>query len=187
MPSEDYILWFDLETTGNRDSDHILEAGFVLTNHQLTELSAFNALIAPPADLPLRTIDPVVLAMHSTNGLWYDLKHEHPFASPPQAEGAILQWLAAATENTKEHIPAAGSGISHFDRKYFAKYFPHLNRRLTYWNLDIGVVRRMTTMLTRVAWNMELVQDKPHRALEDTRLAIDETRMWREAMNRGLT
>ena len=187
MPSSNYILWFDLETTGNRDSDHIIEAGFVLTDHQLNEVSSFNALIAPPKDLALNDINPTVLEMHAASGLWRALKENQPFANAQFAESAILRWLAQETGNQTQHIPAAGSGISHFDRKYLDRHMPFLNRRLTYWNLDLGVVRRMTSMLTRVAWSDEFAESKPHRALEDTFLVLNEARTWIEAMNRGLT
>lgn len=187
MPSTDFILWCDLETTGNKDDDHILEIGLVLTeyDHNLNVLAAENWLITPGTRKAIGDIDPFVIEMHVKSGLWADLaKHRNNYEI---VQADILRWIDLHTMGEKQHIPFAGSGVGHFDRKYINKYLPQLSDRLTYWPLDIGVIRRMER-LAGLGYNTEHTEQKPHRALEDAYLAADEARMWmaRQRIARGL-
>lgn len=189
MPSKKYVLWIDLETTGNRPTDKILELGAVLTDQtpQLNEIARKNFLF--PDNLVGRTItdiDQPVLLMHASNGLFQDLNAILRSRSDPllpaisneRVQDNILNWLNKHTDNETEHIPFAGSGVGHFDRQYIKRELPRLDRRLTYWPLDIGVVRRMTTLLADLDWDASFVESKTHRALDDTLAAVAETRAW---------
>ena len=187
MPSKDYILWCDIETTGNRPEDHMLEIGFVLTryDHNLDVVAANSWLITEGTNMRINNIDPFVIEMHVKSGLWADLaKVKNNYVI---VEDDILDWINGHTDNEKQHIPFAGSGVGHFDRKYIDKYMPRLSDRLTYWPLDIGVIRRMEA-LAGLGYNTDQVEKKPHRALEDAYLAADEARVWmsRQRIARGL-
>lgn len=185
MPSKDFILWFDLETTGNLPTSDIIEIGAVLTDYELNEISDFSATIRAMPSLNLFDLDPVVIDMHTKNGLWRDLKTQPNHLAYDTLEQDILIWLNEHTKNEKQHIPAAGSGISHFDRKYLTTYLPGLNNRLTYWNLDIGVVRRFME-LAHTPLDKALVEAKTHRALDDAKAHVQEARVWRDLMQSQL-
>lgn len=192
MPSDKFILWIDLETTGNKDSDRILELGAVLTDQtpELNEIAS-NYWLFPDnlANRKITDFDQPVLAMHANNGLFEELsgiiraRTNDPLnldhrLNTERVEQDILNWLSQHTSHTHEHIPFAGSGVGHFDRAYIKRELPKLDKRLTYWPLDIGVVRRMTTLVAGLDWDYNFVEKKTHRALDDALFAVDETRAW---------
>lgn len=177
MPSKNYILFVDLETTGSRTEDDILEVGCVLTNRNLDVIAYRNWLITPGTMLPIREIDPVVIEMHAKSGLWADLARV--VNNYQIIEDDILGWLDEHTKSEKEHIPFAGSGVGHFDRQYIRKHLPRFDKRLTYWPLDVGVFRRILKLAGVNADFLHTYTDqKPHRALIDAMLAVAEMRSY---------
>lgn len=186
MPSKDFILWFDLETTG---SDYlrtdIIEIGAVLTDRDLNTIADFEATHRPE-HINLLALDPVVIDMHAKTNLWHDIIKEPSHRSYATLQTDILSWLDEVTKGEKQHIPSAGSGVSHFDRKYLERHLPAFNARLTYWNLDIGVVRRFME-LAGTPLPLALVEAKTHRALEDAYAHLNEARAWVDLMQTSLT
>lgn len=179
MPSKDFILFCDLETMGNQPTSDILEVGLVLTDRNLDVIASSNWLITPGYwRHMLKDIDPVVVKMHALSGLWDDLRR-HPHNSYLSVEQDILDWLDASTDHETQHIPFAGSGVSHFDRQYVKNRFPKLDKRLTYWSLDVGVFRRCLQLFgVNEDFLKMYVEQKPHRALHDTMLAVAEMRSY---------
>lgn len=194
MPSKQFVLWTDIETTGNQPDSGLIEIGLVLTDASpnLDVIADAVVLITEPIrGTVIGNIDPFVIAMHANNGLWQELIQPTAISALPElqienyvrashynaADEWITGWLDRATKGEKQHIPLAGSGVSHFDRQYIRKYLPKTDKRLTYWHYDIGVIRRMTA-LAGLPLNTEFVKQKPHRALQDAYLAADEARMW---------
>jgi oligoribonuclease len=180
----DFILWLDLETTGNGPDDDIIELGAVLTDQDYNILTSFERVYRTKRAISV--IAPRVLKMHYDNGLW--LKTIEATSYAVDAESEILAWLgkAGALKGGAASLPLAGSGTSHFDRRYIERDWPSLARRLTYWNLDIGVVRRfmrnwMTEQEFKVAFTLRPGEADPkhHRALSDVMLHIEEARLYR--------
>ncbi len=178
MP-EDLLLWVDLETTGSEveKGDEIIEFAAILTTLDLDELSSHETVIMPRAlGLGRMMLHPVVRRMHETNGLLEELlENDYPFVG--QAERFILQWLdlefSKMTEKPK--LVLAGSGVAHFDRKFIDKYMPQLARRLRYYTLDIGVVRRAHRWW--LGEDLSTANDgKTHRAMDDIRCHLAEAR-----------
>lgn len=195
MPSKKFILWCDIETTGNRSeakgdklTDHILEIGLLLTDQNLN-LIASNAWLITPGTrtMPIGMIDPVVIEMHATSGLWRDLAKK--MNNYEIIEDDILAWLDQNTDNENQHIPFAGSGIGHFDRQYIDHWLPNFSKRLTYWPLDIGVVRRFSALAFPEAapaiLTNRFLDAKTHRALDDAIAALAEARQWVATQRRG--
>ena len=54
---------------------------------------------------------------------------------------SILGWLGTH-QAFRGVLPLAGSGVSHFDRRFIRRYWPSLDRKLAYAMFDVGVVRR---------------------------------------------
>lgn len=187
MPSKDFILWFDLETTGSESrTASILEFGAVLTDRDLNTIADFEATIRPTDVLNIYGLSPVVVEMHTKSGLWTDLITQPNHRSYKTLQDDILSWLDEVTKGEKQHIPSAGSGVSHFDRNFLQRLLPDLNARLTYWNLDIGVVRRFME-LAGTPLPVALVEAKTHRALEDAYAHLNEARAWVDLMQTSLT
>lgn len=179
---EDYILWFDLETTGVQEDDEIIEFGAVVTDWALQELGSYNEVYTTTR--MLRDIEPHVLKMHLDNGLWAEVcSTDHLARAKPATEG-ILRWLGENEWMRGGHIVSAGSGVSHFDRRFLARYMPDLNRRLTYWNLDVGVMRRMLRLLCLIGAEEYFVETGNHRALDDARRAVSEAKAYRDLLIR---
>lgn len=189
----DYILWLDLECTGSKtETDSILEVGAIITDRNLDELDA-KQIVLPITSKMEEDLPDVVRKMHTDNGLLEDSRGkvlasgESMFILPEQmlydeavkeADKELAAWVRSF--NGSHHMPIAGSGISHYDRTFIKRQLPKFNERLTYFNLDIGVVRRFMEMagiqLTSNAAGGTM--HKTHRALDDARVHRDEARRW---------
>lgn len=179
------LLWLDLETEGSDldGGDRILEIGAVVTDPDLVTLGSF---VRPIWNGDVRIRDRDVTEMHTGSGLLNDVAvHGIPLG---QAEEEMIDWLRFGPEDrdpadrdsgylVNGKIVLAGSGVSHFDRRFIRRYIPHLEHRLHYWHIDIGVVRRFMRDIVGIP-DPSVEQDKPHRAIADTMLAIGEARAW---------
>lgn len=171
-----YVAWLDLETTGTDEAkDPIIEVGVQLCEDGpgMTPVDEFQAVIDPGptfwAGFP-RNVNGVVLGIHDANGLWDEAREG---LAIDLADRALAEWLRDYAG--KQRVVLAGSGVSHFDRRFIAAQMPLTDQRLTFWALDVGSVRRM---LKRTAPGL-VVGDhgevKAHRALVD---AIDHRAEW---------
>jgi oligoribonuclease len=177
-----HLAWLDLETTGTDEhDDDVIEVGIVITDDKLIEIDAAQWIVAPRTrsiEDAIRQASPTVQEMHEKNGLWKDLINGHG-ADPVDVEARIVRWFKQTTGSTK-HLGLAGSGVAHFDRRFLITQFPALDRRLTYWSLDVGIVRRALWFTGRD----DLVPTsgdgatKTHRALDDARQHLDEFRVY---------
>lgn len=179
----DHLVWVDLETTGgNVEDGHVLlEVGAILTDAtpDLNVLDEYNVVLnnAMGSDEWANHADPVVVEMHTKNGLWAESDQSTRF--PLEVDLAICSWLDDNGIGTK-HIGLGGSGVAHFDRRWIKACLPRFDRRLAYWALDVGVLRRLFMLAGRA----DLIAPsgdkalKPHRALDDARLHLDEARAY---------
>jgi oligoribonuclease (3'-5' exoribonuclease) len=180
-----YIAWFDLETTGNRKDDSIIEVGFALTDRDLNEVTALSAVVLPHDYNFLRSrMDKVVVEMHEANGLLADLCDMEAHADIPRGPNRIDDHIATILKEYGKgnHVPLAGSGVSHFDRQYIRREMPRTDAKLSYWSLDIGVMRRWLQWWGIETPGSELRQAKTHRALDDVREHIAEAKVIRDVL-----
>lgn len=180
----DLILWCDLETTGTDEAtDDIIEAAFVLTGPpELSAISSYHRVFRTSHDF--LTLDAAVARMHNENGLW--LQAQGPdttcHATDDDAQVDILRWLGTYLAKG-DVIPLAGSGVSHFDRRFIRQTWPDLDRRLTFWHHDVGCVRRLARL---AGVQPPKPEAKTHRALGDVIAHIEEAR-WYVRLLRTLT
>jgi len=180
-----YIAWFDLETTGSREDDSIIEVGFVLTDRDLNELVAVSEVVLPHDYNFLRSrMDPVVVEMHEKNGLLADLNRIESHAYIPRGANRIDTHIASILKEygKGDHLPFAGSGVAHFDRKYIRREMPRTDAKLSYWALDIGSLRRWLQVWGIETPGSELHQPKTHRAVDDVREHIAEAKAIRDTL-----
>lgn len=170
-----YICWIDLECTGNQPTHQIIEVGLVITDRDLCVEEQRNWIIKPSEVWEYQMND-LVREMHTENGLIRDVKMKgRPTAVVDQEIADFLHRL-----DNGNHIPLAGSGVSHYDRRYIRADLPKTDARLSYWSLDIGVLRRTLTMVCGVVLpEAELKEAKTHRALDDILVHIEEARVYR--------
>jgi len=181
-PLPAWALWLDLECTGATDDHLIVEIGVALstTDPDLTEVASWESVVNYPGVDLRAMMDPVVVNMHTANGLLEALeKGEGGILG--DVEAGLLAWLNGHVgHNTR--VVLGGSGVSHFDRKFLKRYMPQLDRRLVHYSLDVGCVRRLG-VIAGVRTQTEAGKD--HRALTDARVALAEARLFVKIMKKG--
>lgn len=177
------IAWIDLETTSSDEHDgSLLEVGAIITDPHLRELTRVSTLVSP-APGHLDTMPEVVRTMHTESGLLDDLEAAEPHERPHPTHVDSMTRNLLDTHAIRGQVILAGSGVGHFDSRWIRRHLPRSSSRLTYWALDVGVVRRF---LERIDPDLVLhqypVDGKPHRALADAELHLAEWRAYRDAM-----
>ena len=174
-----YIAWFDLETTGSKSDDAIIEVGFAITDRDLNEVDARSWVTTTLAiNFLLTRMEPIVRSMHEKNGLLDALMFTGDFISDVDREVSDILF----EYGKGQHVPFAGSGVSHFDRKYIRRDMPKTDSLLSYWALDIGAVRRWLQVWGIETPGSELHGAKTHRALDDVREHIAEAKAIRNIL-----
>jgi oligoribonuclease (3'-5' exoribonuclease) len=183
-PINNLAVILDTETTGNMPDSDLIEMGMVMLSvPSLEQLGTFSVVIEPsPEQFSAMMNKPVVREMHEKNGLIEDLLAGKG-VSATEADQQIMKWLDTFTTE-RAHIPYGGSGVAHFDRQYITRQLPRLNRRITYWALDVGSVRRIFA-LQGGSWlkidGGEAYDAKTHRALDDALVHAQELRFAAES------
>lgn len=172
-----YICWIDLETTGSGEYDIIIEIGAVMTDRDFNELSSKQIVLQLGKAFHHR-LDPVVLEMHTKNGLLDDCLNSKILNM--DADAMMVEWISEFTKG--DHIPLAGSGVSHFDKpKFIARDLPLLNDYLSYWSYDVGTMRRWLKLFGVDIPGADTREGLNHRALDDIRAHIQEARAYKRA------
>lgn len=178
----DRLLWIDIETS---DSDEkaphaaLLEIGLTITSFsgQTWNNSSQNFLVEPndrQRELLYRW-PREVMEMHTKNGLLFEWLNYSAGEDDYILYIEMLKWINDHIEgpplSVDKRIVAAGSGL-HFDRRWLSKFVPQMDRHLTYYNIDVGVMRRMIQMHAPSLLTISTVT-KEHRALSCNAEAID--------------
>ncbi len=175
-----HVLVYDLETTGlDPTVDIILEVGACLVDTATLDLiDEFTVVAALPAGGPAwwdEHVPPMARDMHEANGLYAAARAST--AEIPDIEQHLIDWLRTTT-GTRREVAGAGSGVAAFDTRFLAVHMPRFARCLTYWSHDVGHIRRLCDLAGRpdLAYPTKA---KPHRALDDARLHLEELRHYR--------
>lgn len=183
------LAFIDLETTGTDETNgSILEIGAIVTDEELQPLASWETLVDPQM-AHVADMAPVVREMHTASGLLDQLDRIAPElvanTAPdgirylPDADYRLAELLRPFT--IRGQIVLAGSGVGHFDARWIARHLPRTSKLLTFWTIDVGVVRRFLSMLADV--DIPTLNDrKPHRALDDVRLHLAEATVYRDAL-----
>lgn len=181
MDKDRWYAWIDLETTGSDpDEDAILEVGIALSRDDFEPKIAAKWILGFAE--PTATTNPRVVQMHTRNGLWRDVAESS--LALHEADEQIDAWLHWATSELPDRrLIFAGSGVGHFDGRFIRPKLPKLDAWLTYWTLDVGVIRRFLPMCGIAVPDAEVT--KPHRALDDALHHMEEARRYRELIRHG--
>jgi oligoribonuclease len=182
MHDNNMLLWLDLETTGSDvDLDEIIEVACVLTDNQLNEVGmTFNRVASVSSKGVARMwANDAVFEMHDANGLLRDCRSGF---SIQEIDRQLYEALSELPDASR--LTLAGSGVGHFDIKFVRAYMPLLAKRLEYYVIDVGVLRRTWRL-----WHGEDLTDvntrKTHRALDDVFCHLEEARKFRELFRGG--
>jgi len=171
------LVWLDLETTGtDAEADPILEIAAVLTGGpEFAEAMVYEQLVVPAGgitDSLISAVSPVVAEMHSSSGLWDAVRERG--VPRQEAEAGLIERLRSFGD--PGDFVLAGSGVSHFDRRFLDAQMPALAHWFRYYAIDVGVLRRSLLAIGRGDLVPEETGPKAHRALADVRQHIAE--MW---------
>ena len=184
MTTDKRFAWVDLETTGsNEEIDQVIEVGIALANSIGDEFPyGVMSFVAHVEYEQIKAAPIAVQKMHEKNDLWADaLKTKKTVA---EIDESIDRWFAAITgENPDSQFILCGSGVGHFDSRFIRRQLPLFAKWLTYWTIDVGVIRRF---LRFCDIDMPPAEDvKTHRALDDALFHMDEGRRYREIIMRS--
>lgn len=179
----DRLLWIDLETSTSDEYEPgavILEVGLTLTANDGISVGnikkSFIGYFTRYQREHLWMWPEKVIRMHVNNGLLFKVLNN------PSEEGLdsqIYEWMNSSefeTITNNELLVPAGSGFSHFDRRWIKKFLPLLDQRLTHYSIDVGVVRRIVGMHVPNNLLLNDTVSKEHRALSCNAEAIEEYR-----------
>lgn len=172
----DLIVCLDLETTGvNEHDDPIIEVGAVALDTDFNTLDTFTAVCHASSEVLTARLDDYVRKMHTRNGLLDDLNQGKgiPLAD---VDEAIARWIKGLNGGSSNKAAMAGSGVGHFDSRFIRAQMPKLAKALTFWTLDVGVMRRMCSFSGRDDLVLPGTHDKNHRALDDAMFHAEELR-----------
>lgn len=169
-------MFIDLETLGTDVEYHPpIEVGVAIVrrdNLQVDLAMQWPVHLEEGMDMPK-----VVRDMHTKNGLLDDC-----YESTITIEDVDRE-LAYQLDRLMDgkHMPFAGSGVLHFDRKFIDRWMPLTSKRITYWAYDVGVVRRFTQW----AGGKVLDGSKSHRALDDALWHAQEAAFYMQLLKVG--
>ncbi|WP_159600713.1 exonuclease domain-containing protein [Agromyces humi] len=182
-------VWVDLECTGlDHELDAILEIGAIGTDENLDELFEFTSTIrAPRAAINRMRANPYVRPMHLANGLFDEVTDPASSAQLPDVldvEAALIEEVMAHQLRKDHTVILSGSGVSHYDIRFLKQHMPALSTLFSDREFcDTGQERR--AYLRDTGTDLAFVNDlKPHRALDDVRLHLEEGRIQRAARQR---
>jgi oligoribonuclease len=183
-PEVRWLVWIDLETTGDDPVvDQVLEVAALLTpaSTPWTVTMEFGCVVKPRDNsawrLRLKQL-PEVERMHADSGLLASLNAGYGLDAVA-AEIAIVKGLLQ--HGSQGDFMLAGSGVGHFDKAFLRHHFPTLHSWLVYPVLDVGVIRR-ALRLVGVDLGVELNERKTHRAGDDVRLHLAEWRAYADVL-----
>lgn len=182
------LIWLDFETTGlSPEHDFVLEVGVRLTDDRLLLLEQYDTLVVPIADWWLDVMDPGARDMHESSGLLADLR-AHPDSPRLHDVDAYIVDMVTRWRHDDEPVVLAGSGVGPFDLQIIREQMVHLPALLTYYVVDVGVLRRFGSLCgvvppddLRDRWSLV-----PHRAPQDVERHLEEARWWQAMLRTAL-
>lgn len=160
------LLWVDLEMTGlDATKDRILEVAAIASDWNFKEYATLENVIHQPPKV-LEAMDEWCKTQHGASGLTERVQSSK--MTEAQAETMLIELLDAHFD-TDERVILAGNSI-HQDRKFIARYWPELEKRLHYRMLDVSAWK----VVFEGKYRKKFVKPEKHRALEDIRGSIEE-------------
>ena len=166
------LIWIDLDMTGLRDEDVIVEIATLVTDGFLNVLAEGPEIAIFRTEEELTGIDPWVKEQHTSSGLLTRVKASE--ITLQEAEKQTLTFLSAWAEPGT--LPLCGNSVS-TDRRFIRKEMPGLDQFLHYRIVDVSTVKELVHR-----WYPEMIapeKQSSHTALADIRESIEELLWYR--------
>jgi oligoribonuclease len=139
MPSDDNLIWIDLEMTGLKpDTDSIIEIATVVTDRELNVLADGPVLALHQPDEVLARMDDWNQRQHGSSGLLARVRAST--IQLAQAQQRTLEFLAPLV--SRGSSPMCGNSICQ-DRRFLARLMPELESFFHYRNLDVSTLKEL--------------------------------------------
>jgi oligoribonuclease len=174
-PSDQNLIWIDLEMTGlYPDTDRIIEIAVVVTDPMLTVRIEGPVFAVHQSDAVLDGMDAWNKGTHGRSGLTERVKASHIDEASAQAQTmAFLQRYVP-----KGKSPMCGNSICQ-DRRFLAKTMPELEAFFHYRNLDVSTLKELARR-----WKPAVLDGfkkaQAHTAMADVHESIDELTHYRQ-------
>lgn len=173
-PSENILVWMDLEMTGlDPEKERIIEIATLITDERLHLIAEGPTIVIHQSDELLEAMDDWNQEHHGKSGLIDKVKQ-----STVSESAAEEQTLAFIKKYTSERTaPLCGNSIWQ-DRRFIARYMPQLDNYLHYRNVDVSSIKELVRR-----WYPDLEpfkKKKTHTALSDIKESIEELKYYRK-------
>ena len=164
----DHKLFLDLETTGLEPTkDAILEVAMCVTDVNLKVIDKISIPIAYYGNVT-DLMNDFVKNMHTKSGLLSDIDNYGLHLS--SAEDILVEFFNKHFHKVQV-VPMCGEGV-HFDRAFLKQHMTKLHDLFHYRNIDTRTLITFFNDETEVP-KPNVDNSVPHRALNDTIMAID--------------
>ncbi|MFT7723686.1 MAG: oligoribonuclease [Roseateles sp.] len=176
-PSDDNLIWIDLEMTGlYPDTDRIIEIAVVVTDAHLERRVEGPVFAVHQSDATLDAMDAWNKGTHGRSGLIDRVKAST--IREADAAAQTLDFLKAYVPKGKS--PMCGNSICQ-DRRFLANYMPELERFFHYRNLDVSTLKELAKRWKPAALE-GFKKAQAHTALADIHESIDELAHYRATL-----
>ncbi|MCG6862393.1 MAG: oligoribonuclease [Chromatiaceae bacterium] len=178
-PSENNLVWMDLEMTGlDPFRDQIIEIATVITDDRLEILAKGPVIAIFQPEHVLAAMDDWNRQHHGDSGLLLRVRASE--YDEQRAEAETLEFLQRHVAAKKS--PLCGNSICQ-DRRFLARCMPRLESFFHYRNLDVSSLKILAQRWApQVAESFK--KNGTHVALEDIKESIAELRYYREHLLR---
>jgi len=179
MPSDNNLIWIDLEMTGlDPDADVIIEIATIVTDSELNILAEGPVHAIHQPEAVMKGMDEWNTRQHGQSGLTQRVRDSR--VSPAQAEAETIEFLQQWVPKGKS--PMCGNSICQ-DRRFMVRGMPELERYFHYRHIDVSTIKELARR-----WRPEVAdgvkKSSAHLALEDIKDSINELKHYRETFFR---
>jgi len=177
QPSDQNLIWIDLEMTGlDTDRDRIIEVAVVVTDPQLQQRVEGPVFAIHQSDAVLDGMDAWNKGTHGKSGLIDRVRAST--TDEAAAEAAVIAFLQQYVPKGKS--PMCGNSICQ-DRRFLARTMPQLEAFFHYRNLDVSTLKELAKRWKPQALE-GLKKAQSHTALADVHESIDELLHYRRTL-----
>jgi len=174
-PSENNLIWIDLEMTGlDPQNDQIIEIATVVTDADLNVLAEGPMIAIHQPQGILDGMDEWNTNQHGKSGLIKRVQESEYTVG--KAERETLEFLEKWV--TKGASPMCGNSICQ-DRRFMARLMPELEEYFHYRNLDVSSLKELARRWAPDVYK-GFTKESSHLALDDIKDSIAELQFYRE-------
>jgi oligoribonuclease (3'-5' exoribonuclease) len=180
------LYWLDLETTSlDPSTGSILEVAVAvsLLERPFDVTDAMSVVLRYPSVVDgAPDLDPVVLDMHTKNGLFVECRYS--LLGVADVEEELLKLVPEVAD--REDMPTLAGSSVHFDHAFLRAKMPRLAARFSHRHYDVSAVK----LFCRSLGMPKIPKAEAHRAKDDVLESITHARyctewLMREGLRRG--